>query len=108
MTKFGETHNFKGYDFVKKLEEFIEMRVDGIIYNTEKPNKEILQQYLEQKSEFVEIDENDEQWENYTLYLSDMLDISRGVVRHDSKKLALLIQEIISQNEENKIALKKR
>ena len=97
MTKFGETHNFKGYDFVQKLEEFIEMRVGGIIYNTEKPNKEILQQYLEQKSEFVEIDEHDEQWRYYTIYTSNMLDTSGGIVRHDSKKLAVLIQAIMLQ-----------
>ncbi len=39
MTKFGETHNFTGLDFVRKLEESIERQVDGIIYNAEKPDK---------------------------------------------------------------------
>jgi uncharacterized cofD-like protein len=107
MTKFGETHNFKGYDFVKKLEEFIEMQVDGVLYNTAKPSRKILNHYLEQKSEFVEIDEHDEQWKNYTIYASAMLDTSGGIVRHDSKKLALLIREIMSQDKEQQEYFKK-
>lgn len=95
MTKFGETDHFTGYDFVKTIEKFMEKQIDGIIYNTEKPPEHILQQSLKQRAEFVEIDEHDEGWENYTVYASDILDISNDVVQHDSKKLALLIQEII-------------
>ena len=96
MTKFGETHNFTGIDFVKRLEVSIERQVDGIIHNTEKPDENILDQYREQKAEVVEIDESDEMWANRKIYLSPILDVSGGVVRHDSEKLALLIQEIIS------------
>jgi len=96
MTKFGETHNFKVHDFVRILEECIDRRVDGIIYNSRKPEKEILQQYSEQKAEFVEIDDDDDRWRKLTVYTSDLLDAAGGIVRHDSKKLALLIQEVIS------------
>ena len=100
MTKFGETHNFTGPDFVRKLEECIERQVDGIIYNAEKPDKKLMEQYMEQKAEFVEIDESDDCWGNRTIYASNMIDIAGSIVRHNSKKLALLIQEIISQNKE--------
>ena len=100
MTKFGETHNFTGPDFVRKLEECIERQVDGIIYNAEKPDKKLMQQYMEQKAEFVEIDKSDDCWGNRVIYISNMLDIAGSIVRHDSKKLASLIQEIISQNKE--------
>ncbi len=100
MTKFGETHNFSGLDFVRKLEESIERQVDGIIYNSEKPDKKLVEQYMEQKAEFVEIDKNDDCWGNRSIYISNMLDIAGSIVRHDSKKLAVLIQEIISQNTE--------
>ena len=96
MTKFGETHNFTGLDFVRKLEESIERQVDGIIYNSEKPDKKLVEQYMEQKAEFVEIDKNDDFWGNRSIYISNMLDIAGSILRHDSKKLALLIQEIIS------------
>jgi len=100
MTKFGETHNFSGLDFIRKLEESIERQVDGIIYNSEKPDKKLMEQYMEQKAEFVEIDEGDDCWGNRSIYASNMLDIAGSIVRHDSKKLAVLIQEIISQNKE--------
>jgi uncharacterized cofD-like protein len=100
MTKFGETHNFIGPDFVRKLEECMERQVDGIIYNAEKPDEKLREQYMEQKAEFVEINESDAWWGNRTIYASNMLDIAGGIVRHDSQKLALLIREIISQNKE--------
>lgn len=100
MTKFGETHNFSGHDFVRSLEECINRQVDGTIYNTGKPDEKILEQYREQKAEFVEIDERDECWINRTIYAFDLLDIVGGIVRHNSKKLALLIKEIMSQNKE--------
>ena len=99
MTKFGETHNFSGNDFIKKLEESIERQVDGIIYNSEKPDKKLVEQYMEQKAEFVEIDESDDCWGNRPIYASNMLDIAGSIVRHHSEKLALLIQEIISNKE---------
>jgi len=97
MTKFGETHNFKAQDFVEKLEEVIGKRVDGIIYNTEKPNEEIIKPYIEQQAEFVEFDEDDEFWKTRNIFSSDLLENSIGVIRHDSKKLALLIKDIISR-----------
>jgi uncharacterized cofD-like protein len=100
MTKFGETHNFSGIDFITKLEESIERQVDGIIYNSEKPDKKLMEQYMEQKAEFVEIDEGDDCWGNRSIYASNMLDIAGSIVRHDSKKLALLIREIISKKKE--------
>ena len=100
MTKFGETHNFSGLDFIRKLEESIGRQVDGIIYNSEKPDKKLVEQYMEQKAEFVEIDKNDDCWGNRSIYISNMLDIAGSIVRHDSKKLAVLIQEIISQNKD--------
>ena len=100
MTKFGETHNFSGLDFIRKLEESIGRQVDGIIYNSEKPDKKLVEQYMEQKAEFVEIDKNDDCWGNRSIYISNMLDIAGSIVRHDSKKLAVLIQEIISKNKD--------
>jgi uncharacterized cofD-like protein len=100
MTKFGETHNFKGFDFVRKIEEYIGRRVDGIIYNTMKPEQKILEQYREEKAEFVEIDENGKTWKNRKIYAADLLSVAGGIVRHDSKKLGLLISEIISSCED--------
>jgi DNA-binding LacI/PurR family transcriptional regulator len=100
MTKFGETHNYKGYDFVKKIEEFIDRKVDGIVANTEKPSKRILRQYMEQKSEFVEMNGAEGRRYDRVVYSSDMLDISGDIVRHNPQKLAAAIKDIIERGGE--------
>ena len=95
MTKFGETHNFQGNDFVQKIETYIGRQVDGIICNNRKPSNRILRKYLAEKSEFVEIKQLDNRIKNRLIYADDLLDSSDVSVRHDSKKLASLIQSII-------------
>ncbi|UCF91919.1 MAG: YvcK family protein, partial [Desulfobacterales bacterium] len=100
MTKFGETHNFTGRDFVRKLENSIHRQVDGIIYNTKKPDTDLLNQYLAQKAEFVEIDGPDDWYGLRKIYAADILDTSGGIVRHDSKKLAAFLNQIFSVAED--------
>ncbi len=97
MTKFGETHNYTGHDFVLKLEECINRKVDGIIYNEKSPEEHILGRYRKQKAEFVEIRKNESWLGDRTLYASDVLDMTGDIVRHDSKKLADLIRKIITR-----------
>ncbi len=98
MTKFGETHQFSGRDFVKTLDEAIGRKVDGIIYNTGRPDNKLLARYRAQKAEFVEIDNQDGWWDERNVHESDLLETSGGIVRHDSQKLAALINNIIFQN----------
>jgi uncharacterized cofD-like protein len=95
MTKFGETHNFSGWDFVSRLEGFMGREVDGILYNTARPGEPLIAQYREQKAEFVEIDPGDPCWGRRALHAADMLDTSGGIVRHDPRKLVRRIQAII-------------
>jgi hypothetical protein len=99
MTKFGETHQFKAQDFVKTIEKIIQRPFDGIIYNTRKPGEKILEQYAEQKAEFVTVDESDKWWGNRKLCGADILDLSGGIVRHNSKNLASLIKDILLRDE---------
>ena len=97
MTKFGETHNFKGNDFVQKVETYLGRQVDGIVCNNRKPTNRLLKKYLAEKSEFVEIEQLEKRINNRLIYADDLLDSSDEIVRHDSKKLASLIQSIISK-----------
>jgi len=97
MTKFGETHSFKGNDFVKKVERYLGRQVDGIICNNRKPTNRLLKKYLAEKSEFVEIEQFEKRLNNRLIYTDDLLDSSDKIVRHDSKKLASSIQSIISK-----------
>ena len=96
MTKFGETHQFSGRDFVKTLESSIERRLDGIIYNNRKPSAVLLKRYRKQKAEFVGMDNVDGWWNDRVVYSQDLLESAAGIVRHDSQKLAGLIEQIIS------------
>ena len=97
MTKFGETHNFKGKDFIKKVEMYLGRQVDGIILNNKRPNIKLLKKYFAEKSEFVEIEQLAKQVTNRRIYADDLLDSSDDIIRHDSKKLASLVQDIISK-----------
>jgi uncharacterized cofD-like protein len=95
MTKFGETHQFSGRDFVHTLENAIGRQVTGIIYNNQRPDNELERLYRNQKAEFVEIDGRNGWWENRQYHGADLLDTAGGIVRHDGRKLAALIQKII-------------
>jgi 2-phospho-L-lactate transferase/gluconeogenesis factor (CofD/UPF0052 family) len=97
MTKFGETHQFVGRDFVKTLEAAIERKMDAIIYNNRKPDNTLLKRYREQKAEFVEIDNQDGWWDARVVYAQDLLEGTAGILRHDPQKLAALIQQIVNQ-----------
>ena len=97
MTKFGETHAFTGKDFVIQLESLLERSFDAIVYNSQKPDGQILTSYQAQKARFVEIDRKDNFWAQRNVFESDLLDTGGGVVRHDSKKLAALIHRIIHE-----------
>jgi uncharacterized cofD-like protein len=94
MTKFGETDNYKAKDFVEKIEEAIGRKIDKVLVNSSVPNNEILDKYKEQKAHFVEMDMGDE-WEGGKIIAQDLLDTSGGVVRHNSKKLAYVIKNIL-------------
>jgi uncharacterized cofD-like protein len=96
MTKFGETHQFAGRDFVAKLEQTIGKQLDYIVHNSKKPEENVLQIYGKQKARWVEIDKKLPFWRNRTIHTANLLDTTGGVVRHDSKKLAALLQKIMT------------
>jgi uncharacterized cofD-like protein len=94
MTKYGETHRFKARDFVIELENVLQRRLDGIIINSAKPDASLLKAYREQKADVVVVDTTDDWWADRRLVAADLLDTTGGVVRHDSRKLAALIEAI--------------
>ncbi len=100
MTKFGETHNFMGRDFVSTLEACLGRRVDGVVINTRRPDADLLANYSSQKAEFVACDFTDASWFGRTYYTDDLLETSGDIVRHDAKKLAALIMRIVSGEQE--------
>ncbi len=97
MTKYGETHHYKASDFVKRLEESAGRKIDGIIYNSNKPDNALLELYSEQEAEFVDIDQDRNLWKQHRIYTADLLETTGNILRHDSKKLSKLINEIIRE-----------
>lgn len=95
MTKYGETHHFRSRDFVTRMEESLSREIDAVLYNTHKPGKAVLERYHRQKAEFVEIETSDDWWHGRKVFAADLLDITGGIVRHDSHKLAKLVQTIV-------------
>lgn len=94
MTKYGETQNFQCRDFVQNLESFIGRAVDVVIYNKTRPDSALCDLYALQKSDFVEIDLQDPLWRQRELYARDLLETSNRIIRHDSKKIAALLDSI--------------
>jgi uncharacterized cofD-like protein len=97
MTKYGETHNYTGRDFVQRLEEALGREVDGILWNSNRPSEVVLDEYRRQKADCVELDRADPSWGRRRVYAADLLESSGGIVRHDPAKLAGLIGEIIDE-----------
>ncbi len=94
MTKFGETDNFSGEDFVLRLEEVIGKKVDFAVFNATRPKEEILDKYKEQKACLVEMSEGPK-WDNRKILKKDMLNTKGDIARHDEEKLAKTISEIL-------------
>jgi uncharacterized cofD-like protein len=99
MTKYGETQNFKCSDFVKHLESFTGRTMDGVIHNTTCPEKELCDLYADQKSECVQQDFKTPFWGRRRLFCADLIETSGQIIRHDSKKLARLLQTIFQSKQ---------
>ena len=103
MTKFGETQNYSCSDFVRDLESFVGKSLDIVIYNDKRPDVALCDLYAHQKSEFVEIDDNDPLWRQRKLYARNLLETSNRIIRHDSKKMTNLLHEVFcTQNNKNR------
>jgi uncharacterized cofD-like protein len=95
MTKYGETHDFRGFDFIRKIEDIINRRVHGVIYNTRRPGRHLLRKYFTEKAEFVELEKSENWIGDRVIYDGDILNTSAEIARHDPQKLSSLIKKII-------------
>ena len=98
MTKFGETHQFRGIDFIERLEACMGRQLDGIIYNNNPPSAEIRSRYRRRKSQWVQMESGQPHWVKRKLFSADLLETTGGVVRHDACKLAGLLKALFQGN----------
>jgi len=94
MTKYSETAGFKASDFLKNLERYIGRNIiDYVVVNKDKPNLMRLKSYVDQKSEFVEPDQNNLAGKPIPIII-DLLK-TKGLIRHDPEKIAQAIKMIV-------------
>ncbi len=103
MIKNGQTNGFKVSDFVNELERYLEGRITYVLANNTKPEARIQKLYKKEKAEFVELDSKNINAKIISGNLSSKVvftkskgDIlNRSIIRHNAKKLARIIYELI-------------
>ena len=96
MTKFGETHGFKGQDFVNAIEKYLGKSVlDYAVFNKRRPLPDVLKHYLNENSHFVDVGDLDLKNRKPRYILTDLLDSGRFVRHNPRKKLAKLIISLL-------------
>lgn len=93
-TKEGEAPGFKVSDFLAVVEHYAGRGTDYVIWNSGRPEAEILKRYESEHKHPVENDLNDDTEGRHVIAMN-LLDCAGGIIRHDSKKLAILIGSII-------------
>lgn len=96
MTQPGETDDYDVVDHVKAIiDHSYEGVIDYVIANVGEIGKELEEKYLEENSKLVTKDEKELQNLNIKLIESDFVKTTKGLIRHDSEKLAAVIVETI-------------
>jgi uncharacterized cofD-like protein len=106
MTKYGQTHGFKGSDFVEEMKKYIGKYPEIVLTNNAPLPKEAIQRYKE-SHEFPVVDDLD--GKKYEVVRKDLLNneiierkeedvdiVKRSLIRHDSHKLADELYNIIT------------
>jgi len=95
MTKYGETNGFGAIDFVNEIENYLGKNIlDFVILNKKRPPEKILKKYGKKKVFFVEYRKEDFKDKRFKIIKEDLL--RKGeLIRHDSKKIAKLIFNLI-------------
>ncbi len=104
MTKYGQTYNFTALDHLRVLEKFLGKRINFVIIHKGKLNSQALKKY-EQYQEIPIIDDLQENCyyhvERENVVAKKIMEKSsadtlvRSLIRHDSKKLASCLIEIL-------------
>jgi len=93
MTKKGETNNFNVIDFSNEIESYLGCKLDYVLYNTEKPDQETLNEAKKRHPELIEIVGFSNNLDKNKFIGRDFLDLPS--VTHDSEKLSKIIFSLI-------------
>lgn len=105
MTKMGESYKYKASTYLEDLAKYLPSdRLDVVILNTDfEIGQEMLKKYLEEGSEIVEDDLGETRYQVVRAELRSRAKVElqkgdkvvRSMVRHDPKKLAKVLVELI-------------
>ncbi|MBI2677029.1 MAG: YvcK family protein [Candidatus Yanofskybacteria bacterium] len=96
MTKNGETNNFSVVDFVSVLERHLGRDVlNYVLVNSKRPGSIRLKRYAEEKAQLVTLSRDYKNQLNKTEVLKANLLTKSGLIRHDPKKLASQILNLL-------------
>lgn len=110
VTQPGQTQNFSASKHLKTIKKYLEGNIDYIILNSQEPSEKLKKQYKQEKCEIVENDISNIKEEETTPIVKNLLESIKEkkllwekqyLLRHDSEKVAELIIDIIS-GEQNK------
>lgn len=103
MTKNGQTNGFTHQDFVRELEKYSHGKINVLVANTKKPTTSVLNLYKKEKAEFIEPNVKNisvkvvlGNFLSQNIFVKSKEDkLKRSLVRHDSKKLAKIIYNLV-------------
>lgn len=96
MTKNGETNSFSVLDFLKTVEDYLgKDTIDYVLVNSKKPGYVRLKRYAEENGELVVLPKDYKEKLNKTVILKADVLTKSGLIRHDPKKLARQILNLI-------------
>ncbi|MFA6341205.1 MAG: 2-phospho-L-lactate transferase CofD family protein, partial [Candidatus Paceibacterota bacterium] len=94
MTKWGETNGLKASDFARILLSYLKRdKLDYIICNSAKLKGDIIKKYESERSVPVEIDVPELKKYADNILKEDVI-IQSEIIRHDPKKISLLIMKL--------------
>lgn len=89
MTKNGETNNYSVTDFLSAVEQYLgKDLIDCVLVNSKKPGQVRLKRYADEGGQFVNLPRDYKTGLNKTVVLRADLLTKSGLIRHDTKKLA--------------------
>lgn len=109
VTKPGQTDGFTVADFAEEIERFAGVKLDYVLYNNHRPNKELIEKYAHDGEYLVEWDEIDLEMKHYRASgkrliadkvwvnanaSSDPLASQRSFIRHDADRVARELMRI--------------
>ncbi len=101
MTQPGETDNYYIYEHLKAIKEHSGVNFDYIIVNDEDVSAEIKDRYSKEKSDLLVLKNEDKKYfdeHNIKIIQSGIIEVKKGYIRHDIKKMKEIITNIISTN----------